>query len=603
MSSRICSFSHFRTILCIQLIGCVIFSFLGCAGMLSKYAVGNPDLASTNYALASNGGTVTVSGENVGHPAETLNNGITASDLWDQGEGWEFSFVGSLMNSARSVFRNDESRVRNTAMGWVIVEFPKPMVINRVVIHTLDSERYPASKYGVRDLSIFIQEEDDSPWFLVEPRVRNIGVKSGRFYGNKSGVIDCRIKSRQAKRVRVLVEETNDTKQITPWSRIRYTDNYQWFSALSRRVDGTVRLVEVETYGAEKVVGSQADDLDQTTTDLDQSADDLSQLFEEDDLDRLFGGTEPGYETSRLKPEPALQLGVQRQVQLGIRGQEISADIAEKLGLASDYGILLLGLVEGTPAAEKRAEIKIGERRKVYQGAEYLVDSDILVDIDGVEVRGAKDIKQIMADKKAGDIIKLGIVSSSGQRKNVLIYLVSESGDERRDRDKSAQSDEQVGNPEPAEPPKSSPPSQTDSGGKSAPSFVLRNLNGESVNFADFKGKVIILDFWATWCPPCVKEIPHFIELYREYKDQGLAVVGISVDRGTTSTVKSFVGRHQVNYPILMADMKVQQAYGGIRSIPTTFVIDKAGKIRQKYIGYRDKPVFEADIRTLLAEE
>jgi len=145
-------------------------------------------------------------------------------------------------------------------------------------------------------------------------------------------------------------------------------------------------------------------------------------------------------------------------------------------------------------------------------------------------------------------------------------------------------------------------PGQTDMVGKPAPDFALRDLDGKEVKLADFKGKVVILDFWATWCPPCVKEIPHFIELYREYKEQDFAMVGISVDRGI-GVVKSFAQQHQVNYPILMADGKVQQAYGGIRSIPTTFVTDKEGRIQRYYVGYRDKAVFEADIKALLAGE
>ena len=137
---------------------------------------------------------------------------------------------------------------------------------------------------------------------------------------------------------------------------------------------------------------------------------------------------------------------------------------------------------------------------------------------------------------------------------------------------------------------------------KSAPSFTLQDLNGKQVSLSDFKGKVVILDFWATWCPPCVKEIPHFIALYEQYKDQGFAIVGISVDRGGISVVKSFARKYQVNYPILMTDGQVDKAYGDIPSIPTTFVIDSAGNIRQKYVGYRDKAVFEADIKALLEE-
>ncbi len=152
----------------------------------------------------------------------------------------------------------------------------------------------------------------------------------------------------------------------------------------------------------------------------------------------------------------------------------------------------------------------------------------------------------------------------------------------------------------PTKPPGAKTP--PDPSAKSAPSFTLQDLKGNQISLSDFQGKVVVLDFWATWCPPCVKEIPHFIELYTQYKDRGFAMVGISVDRGGISLVKSFAQKYRVNYPILMADGQVQKEYGGIPSIPTTFVIDKAGNIRQKYIGYREKAVFEADIKKLLAE-
>ena len=131
--------------------------------------------------------------------------------------------------------------------------------------------------------------------------------------------------------------------------------------------------------------------------------------------------------------------------------------------------------------------------------------------------------------------------------------------------------------------------------------FALRNLDGKEVKLSDFKGKVVLLNFWATWCPPCIKEIPHFIELYKQYKVQGFEMVGISVDKEGIDVVRSFVEQHEVNYPILMGDRHITQLYGGISSIPTTFLIDKKGRIRKQYAGYRDKSVFEADIKASLA--
>ncbi|MDT8300295.1 MAG: TlpA disulfide reductase family protein [Sedimentisphaerales bacterium] len=141
---------------------------------------------------------------------------------------------------------------------------------------------------------------------------------------------------------------------------------------------------------------------------------------------------------------------------------------------------------------------------------------------------------------------------------------------------------------------------QNDIIGKQAPSFTLLDLNGKKVSLSDYKDKVVILDFWATWCPPCIKEIPHFIELYNEYKNQGLVIVGISVDQKGVGIVKSFNRKYKINYPILMADNQVSRNYGNITGIPTTFVIDQAGKIRRMYVGYRDKAVFEEDIKQFL---
>jgi peroxiredoxin len=179
----------------------------------------------------------------------------------------------------------------------------------------------------------------------------------------------------------------------------------------------------------------------------------------------------------------------------------------------------------------------------------------------------------------------------------VLMFIVA--GCKKKEPAPSQQAGIEVGE-QPTKPPGNEAP--VSPGGKPAPSFTLQDLNGKQVSLSDFEAKVVILDFWATWCGPCVVEIPHFVELYEQYKDQGFAMVGISVDRKGASVVKSFAQKHQVNYPILMTDGQVEKAYGDITGIPTTFVIDSAGKIRRKYVGYRDKAVFEADIKALLAE-
>ena len=134
--------------------------------------------------------------------------------------------------------------------------------------------------------------------------------------------------------------------------------------------------------------------------------------------------------------------------------------------------------------------------------------------------------------------------------------------------------------------------------GASAPDFSLVDINGNTVSLSAFNGKVIILDFFASWCPPCRQEIPGFIELEKTYGAEGFAMIGVSVEGADAA--KKFAGKMDINYPILVDDGKVSKAYGPIRSIPTTFIIDKSGKIVKMYIGSREKAVFEADIKELL---
>jgi len=135
---------------------------------------------------------------------------------------------------------------------------------------------------------------------------------------------------------------------------------------------------------------------------------------------------------------------------------------------------------------------------------------------------------------------------------------------------------------------------------KPAPEFALMDINGNERKLSDYKDKVVILDFFATWCPPCRDEIPHFIDLYTKYKDQGLEIIGVALDWNGKRVVPAFSEENGINYTVLLGDKKVPDLYGGIDAIPTTFILDKEGNIRKKYIGYKEKEVFEKHIKELL---
>ena len=131
--------------------------------------------------------------------------------------------------------------------------------------------------------------------------------------------------------------------------------------------------------------------------------------------------------------------------------------------------------------------------------------------------------------------------------------------------------------------------------------FSLNDLEGKPVDLSQYTGKVVILDVWDTWCPPCRKGIPEFVDLYKNYKDQGLQIVGIALARNGVPAVQKFVADNKVDYLTVIGDKKIYDIFGEIRGIPTTFVIDKTGKLHQKYVGYQPKSVFENQIKQLLA--
>jgi peroxiredoxin len=131
-----------------------------------------------------------------------------------------------------------------------------------------------------------------------------------------------------------------------------------------------------------------------------------------------------------------------------------------------------------------------------------------------------------------------------------------------------------------------------------APAFTLPDLKGVPVSLASLRGKVVVLDFWATWCPPCRREIPDFISLQSQYGAKGLQVVGVALDE--PEAVKAFAAQSRMNYPVLLGTDDIARMYGGITGIPTTFIIDKSGKIVNRFEGFRPKEVFEKEILKLL---
>lgn len=133
-----------------------------------------------------------------------------------------------------------------------------------------------------------------------------------------------------------------------------------------------------------------------------------------------------------------------------------------------------------------------------------------------------------------------------------------------------------------------------------APAFLARDIDGNVVSTADWQGKVVLLNFWATWCPPCREEIPELIDLQNRYKDR-LHVIGISMDDPEEAgLVKKFAVRAGINYPIVMASREIIQEYGGVPALPTSFVVNTEGKVVQKHVGLYPTFVYETEARALL---
>ena len=142
---------------------------------------------------------------------------------------------------------------------------------------------------------------------------------------------------------------------------------------------------------------------------------------------------------------------------------------------------------------------------------------------------------------------------------------------------------------------------KSDMGNNAAPEFTLYTLDGEEVKLSDYLGKVVILDFWATWCAPCRKGIPDLISIQNKYKDD-LVVIGISLDQpATQDQLIPFIKNYGINYPIVLGNIEVSAAYGNIQAIPTSFIIDQEGNIINKHIGLVPKSTLIEEINLLLS--
>ena len=144
---------------------------------------------------------------------------------------------------------------------------------------------------------------------------------------------------------------------------------------------------------------------------------------------------------------------------------------------------------------------------------------------------------------------------------------------------------------------------KSDKDRKPAPAFSLTDEHGTPVSLADYRGKVVLLNFWATWCGPCEVEIPWFIEFEQKYKDRDFAVLGVSFDDDGWKSVRPYIASHKINYRVMIGTEKMSQLYGGVDSLPTSFIVDRQGRIAAQHVGLVDKSDYQNEILKLLDDQ
>ncbi len=136
--------------------------------------------------------------------------------------------------------------------------------------------------------------------------------------------------------------------------------------------------------------------------------------------------------------------------------------------------------------------------------------------------------------------------------------------------------------------------------GDPAPNFKLSTIDGKTIELKQLAGKAVVVNFWATWCGPCRREIPGMVKIYQKYKAKGLEIVGISLDRGGWDDVKPFLAKNPIAYTIVVGGREIAEAYGGIEGIPTSFFVDRKGNIVSKTVGSMPEEEFENAVKKIL---